>query len=54
MSPSLRGRGLKYGDYDEKLMAVESPSLRGRGLKFMHQSQFAGSGEGRPLCEGVD
>ncbi len=35
MSPSLRGRGLKYGDYDEKLMAVESPSLRGRGLKSL-------------------
>ena len=34
MSPSLRGRGLKYFANGQDTQISRSPSLRGRGLKY--------------------
>ena len=34
LSPSLRGRGLKYAGTMQERLTSGSPSLRGRGLKF--------------------
>ena len=37
LSPSLRGRGLKYLKSPLKHYRIGSPSLRGRGLKYIHE-----------------
>ena len=37
LSPSLRGRGLKFGLSSVMLSFTASPSLRGRGLKLITQ-----------------
>ena len=53
MSPSSRGRGLKYNLGFEMSFLLPSPSSRGRGLKsFIAQTNK--SFAGRPLHEGVD
>ena len=53
-SPSLRGRGLKYGDYDKKLMAVEVALFARAWIEIPPFDSVAVAGDSRPLCEGVD
>ncbi len=53
VSPSHRGRGLKYEAIGLQTHDQMSPSHRGRGLKYI-DCGLCPIGKGRPLTEGVD
>ena len=54
MSPSSRGRGLKFDNVFLVIDLTGSPSSRGRGLKCGLPKGWEDASASRPLHEGVD